>query len=138
MNEEQLLERSEQFALRVMRVVRAVPRTTTARAIADQIARSGPSVHANYRAACKAPSRAEFISKLGTVEEEADETAGWLKLLVKGGILSEKRLGPLLAEARELVAIFAASRKTAAHNEQLQLANRKLQIRQPSRRRHPK
>jgi four helix bundle protein len=129
MNEDELIERTKQFALRIMRVVRALPKTTEARAIGDQMARSGPSVHANYRAACKARSRAEFISRLGTVEEEADETAGWLDLLIAGEIPPEKKLRPLLVEARELTPIFASSRKTAAQNEKLQIANRKLQMR---------
>jgi four helix bundle protein len=135
MNEDELIERTKQFALRIMRVVRALPKTLDARAIGDQMARSAPSVHANYRAACKSRLRAEFISRLGTVEEEADETAGWLDLLITGQILSEKKLRPLLMEARELTAIFASSRKTAAQNEKLQIANRKLQIRRRSDRR---
>ena len=138
MNEDELIERTQQFALRVMRVVRALPKTVDARAIADQLARSGPSVYANYRAACKARSRAEFISKLGTVEEEADETAGWLELLIENKTLSQKKLGPLLNEACELTAIFASSRKTAARNEKLQIANRKLQMRRDSRGRKPR
>ena len=125
MDEQQLIERTKQFALRVMAVVRALPTTIEGRAIADQLMRSGTSVRANYRAACKARSQAEFISKLGTVEEEA---ASWLELLIEGGVFSPKRLQPLLNEALELVAIFAASRKTATRNAQSQIANRKLQI----------
>ncbi len=132
MNEDELVDRTKQFALRIIQVVRALPKTPEARAIGDQMVRSGPSVHANYRAACKARSRAEFIAKLGTVEEEADETAGWLDLLVASQILPEKKLQSLLQEARELTAIFAASRKTALRNEQLQIANRKSQMRRPS------
>ena len=129
MNEQQLVERTKQFALRVMSVVRALPTSIEGRTIADQLMRSGTSVRANYRAACKARSHAEFISKLGTVEEEADEAASWLELLIDGGVVSPKRLQPLLNEANELVAIFAASRKTATGNTQSQIANRKLQIR---------
>jgi four helix bundle protein len=89
-------------------------------------------VHANYRAASEARSRTEFILRLGTVEEEADETAGWLDLLIAGQILAERKLRPLLLEARELTAIFASSHKTAAQNEKLQIANRKLQMRRRS------
>jgi len=112
-----------------MNVVRALPKKVEGRVIADQLMRSDTSVRANYRAACKARSHAEFISKLGTVEEEeADETASWLELLIDGGVISQKRLQPLLLEARELVAIFAASRKTAGRNARSQIANRKLQI----------
>jgi four helix bundle protein len=132
-DEQQLIERTKQFALRVMAVVRALPTTIEGRAIADQLMRSGTSVRANYRAACKARSQAEFISKLGTVEEEADEAASWLELLIEGGVFSPKRLQPLLDEALELVAIFAASRKTATRNAQSQIANRKLQIKRRAR-----
>jgi four helix bundle protein len=128
MTESELIDRTKKLALRVMNVVRALPKTVEERVIADQLMRSGTSVRANYRAACKARSHAEFISKLGTVEEEADETASWLELLIDGGVISQKRLQPLLLEARELVAIFAASRKTAARNTRSQIANRKLQI----------
>jgi four helix bundle protein len=128
MTESELIDRTKKLALRVMNVVRALPKTAEGRVIADQLMRSGTSVRANYRAACKARSHAEFISKLGTVEEEAHETASWLELLIDGGVISQKRLQPLLLEARELVAIFAASRKTAARNTRSQIANRKLQI----------
>jgi four helix bundle protein len=129
MTESELIDRTKKFALRVMNVVRALPKNVEGRVIADQqLMRSGTSVRANYRAACKARSHAEFISKLGTVKEEADETASWLELLIDGGAISQKRLQPLLLEARELVAIFAASRKTAARNARSQIANRKLQI----------
>ena len=107
----------------MINVVRALPKNVEGRVIADQLLRSGTSVRANYRAAYKARSHAEFISKLGTVEEEADETASWLELLIEGGVIPQKRLQPLLLEARELVAIFAASRKTAGRNAKSQIAN---------------
>ena len=116
-----LKARTKQFALRVMKLVDAVPRTIQGRAIANQIIRSATSVAANYRAACRARSRAEFIAKLGIVEEEADETAFWLELIIESGLLTEARIHPLLTEAGELVAIMAASRKSA-------LGNRKLAI----------
>ena len=89
--------------------------------------RSGTSVAANYRAACRARSKAEFISKLGTVEEEADESAFWMELIIEGGLLTEKVVSPLLLEAGELVAITAASRKTAAGTKS-QIAIRNSQI----------
>ncbi len=89
--------------------------------------------NANDRATGKARSKAGFIATLGPIEEEADETAGWIELLIKGEIMAEKRLKPLLTEARELRAIFAASRKAATRNEKLQIANRKSQMRRPSR-----
>jgi four helix bundle protein len=128
MKEQELIARTKQFGLRVMNVVRALPKTVEGRAVADQLIRSGTSVGANYRAACKARSRAEFLSKLGTVEEEADETVSWIELLIDGKFFSEKRLQPLLQEGRELVAIFAASRKTTQRNTKSQIVNRKLQI----------
>ncbi len=94
---------------------RKVPKSDDAgRVITNQILRSGTSVAANYRASCRARSQAEFIAKIGTVEEEADETALWLELLVESGIMSERKLSALLTEANELTAIMASSRKTAA------------------------
>lgn len=114
MNETELLGRTKQFALRIMKLVDALPRSVQGRAIAAQIIRSGTSVAANYRAACKARSKAEFISKLGIVEEEADETVFWLELIVEGNLLAENLMRELLQEAREIVAIMAASRKSAS------------------------
>jgi len=111
-----LKARTKQFALRVMKMVDALPRTIQGRAIAKQIIRSATSVAANYRAACRARSRAEFIAKIGIVEEEADESCFWLELIIDSGLLSEARIRPLLTEAGELVAIMAASRKSAIGN----------------------
>jgi four helix bundle protein len=111
-----LKARTKTFALRVVKLVDAMPRTIQGRAIANQIIRSATSVAANYRAACRARSRAEFIAKLGVVEEEADETAFWLELIIDSALLTEARIHPLLTEARELVAIMAASRKSAVGN----------------------
>src|SRR5438045_3358339 len=116
-----LKARTKQFALRVIKLVDALPRTIQGRAVANQIIRSATSVAANYRAACRARSRAEFIAKIGVVEEEADETAFWLELLIDSKIRSQKQLESLLKEASELVAIMAASRKSA-------IANRKSAI----------
>jgi four helix bundle protein len=111
-----LKARTKRFALRVMKLVDALPRTIQGRAIASQIIRSATSVAANYRAACRARSRAEFVAKIGVVEEEADETAFWLELIIDSALLTEARIGPLLMEAGELVAIMAASRKSALGN----------------------
>ena len=108
-----LKAQTKQFALRVMKMVDALPRTIQGRAIAKQIIRSATSVAANYRAACRARSRAEFIAKIGIVEEEADESCFWLELIIDSGLLNEDRIRPLLSEAGELVAIMAASRKSA-------------------------
>jgi four helix bundle protein len=96
-----------------MKLVDALPNTTRGRVVADQVMRSGTSVGANYRAVCRARSRKEFISKLGVVIEEADESAFWLELTVESGLMSQRRLGQLLAEANELVAIMVSSRRTA-------------------------
>jgi len=111
-----LKARTKRFALRVMKLVDAMPRTIQGRAIANQIIRSATSVAASYRAACRARSRAEFIAKIGIVEEEADESCFWLELIIDSGLLTEERIRPLLSEAGELVAIMAASRKSAIGN----------------------
>ncbi|MFZ3377748.1 MAG: four helix bundle protein, partial [Chthoniobacterales bacterium] len=89
------------------------------RAIASQLVRSGTSVAANYRAACRGRSKAEFISKLGVAEEEADETALWLELIIADRLLLEKKVGSLLCEANELTAILAASYISASRPQQL-------------------
>ena len=111
-----LKARTKEFALRVMKLVDALPRTIQGRAIAHQIIRSATSVAANYRAACRSRSRAEFIAKIGVVEEEADESCFWLELIIDSGLLTKGRIRPLLREAGELVAIMAASRKSAIGN----------------------
>ncbi|PYK40299.1 MAG: four helix bundle protein [Verrucomicrobia bacterium] len=113
-----LKARTKYFALRVMKLVDALPRTIQGRATANQIIRGATSVAANYRAACRARSRAEFIAKIGVVEEEADETAFWLELIIDSGLLKDAKIRPLLTEAGELVAIMAASRKSAVANRQ--------------------
>ncbi|MEY2528223.1 MAG: hypothetical protein QOJ05_313 [Verrucomicrobiota bacterium] len=112
----ELKARTQAFAVRVIRLVDALPNSVKGRAIANQIIRSATSVAANYRAACRARSRAEFVAKIGIVEEEADETAFWLELIVECQIRSAKEIDPLLKEASELVAIMAASRKSAIGN----------------------
>jgi four helix bundle protein len=109
MNARDLKERTKQFALRVMRLVDVLPNTPKGRAIASQLVRSGTSVAANYRAACRGRSKAEFIAKLGIAEEEADETALWLELIIDDKLLPEKKVAPLLKEANEVTAIMAAS-----------------------------
>ncbi len=111
----ELKTRTKTFALRIIKLTRAIPKNDdAARAIAKQIVRSGTSVAANYRASCRARSQAEFIAKIGLVEEEADETALWLELLIESEIMSARKLSALLTEANELTAIMASSRKTAA------------------------
>jgi four helix bundle protein len=125
MTERELLQRTKQFALRIFKLVGALPQTIQGRAVASQLIRSGTSVAANYRAACRARSKAEFVAKLGVVEEEADESAFWLELIMETNLLNATKVKPLLSEASELVAIMASSKKTAAKS---QIANRKSQM----------
>ena len=113
MNADELKIRTKDFALRVIKLVSELPKTVEGRAIANQIVRSGTSVTANYRATCRARSRTEFVAKVGIVLEEADETLLWLELIVAAKLLPRRRVEPLLKEADELVAIMAASRKSA-------------------------
>jgi four helix bundle protein len=110
---EDLRQRTKEFALRVIKLFRALPKTEEARVLGRQILRSGTGAAANYRSACRARSRADFISKIGIAVEEADETSFWLELLVDAGIVKRDRLENLLVEADELVRIFQASRTTA-------------------------
>lgn len=118
MNAAELKERTKQFALRVITLVEALPNTKSGNAIAKQLVRSGTSVGANYRASCRARSKAEFIAKLGIVEEEADESCFWLERIVEGGWLPTTKVSALLKESGELTAIMAASRISAARNRQ--------------------
>jgi four helix bundle protein len=110
---EELKNRSKQFAIRIVKLFRSLPRTEDARIMGKQVLRSGTSVAANYRAVCRARSKAEFIAKIGVVVEEADETVFWLELLVETGIVREPRMRSLMSEANELLAILAASQYTA-------------------------
>jgi len=123
---EELQERTRKFAVRMVRLFRALPNCPEARTVGQQLLRSGTSVAANYRAACKARSPADSISKLGIVEEESDETVFWLEFLVDTGLIRRDRMLDLTKEAKELTAIFAASRRTAkGNNRQLEIGNRK-------------
>jgi four helix bundle protein len=111
--QEQLRARTKQLAIRIVRLFRALPKSDDARVIGKQLLRSGTSVAANYRAVGRARSRAEFVSKMGTVVEEADETVFWLELLSETAIVPAAKLEEILQEANELLAIFAASQRTA-------------------------
>jgi four helix bundle protein len=110
---EHLRKRTKDFAVRIIRLFRSLPQAREAQVIGNQLLRCGTSVGANYRAACQARSRAEFIAKIGIVAEEADETVFWIELLSDIGVVKKERLNPLCKEAQELTAIFAASRQTA-------------------------
>ena len=118
MNEEELKKRTKQFALRVMKLVGDLRKTIEGRVVGNQLIRSGTSVGANYRAACKGRSKAEFIAKLGIVEELADESAYWMELIIEGGLLKKRIVQPLLDESNEIAAIMAASRMTASKGAQ--------------------
>ncbi len=113
---EQLKARTKTFALRIIRMVDALPKNKTADVLSRQILRSATSVGANYRAACRARSRKEFIAKIGIVEEEADETVYWLELIQEAKLLPQERLKDLITEANELTAIFTATAKTTKQN----------------------
>lgn len=113
MTEAELKFRTKRFALRMLKVVEALPRSTAGRVLGGQLARAATSVAANYRAVCRAKSRADFVSKLGTVEEEADESGFWLEMIVDAELLPAGKLLPLQKEADELTAIFVSSLKTA-------------------------
>ena len=117
MTPDEMRDRTKRFAVRILKLADALPRSMSGRTIAAQLARSGSSVAANYRAACKARSKKEFIAKLGIAEEEADETQFWLELIQDAELLSPGRLTPLQKEARELTAIIAASRISASKNQ---------------------
>jgi len=113
MSEKDLKGRTKLFALRVMKLVDALPKSTTGRAIGNQIIRSGTSVGANYRAACRGRSKAEFTAKLGTVAEEADETCFWLELIMEGCLIPRPQVEPLYKEADERTAIFTTAVRSA-------------------------
>jgi four helix bundle protein len=106
---EEFKQRTKRFALRVIRLVESLPATRTTNVLVGQLLRSGTSVGANYRAACRARSAAEFRSKLGTVEEEADESIYWIELLVESGKVRQNLVAALIQEANEIVAMTVAS-----------------------------
>jgi four helix bundle protein len=117
MKSAELQQRTKDFALRVLKLIEQLPNTIGGRVLANQVARSATSVGANYRAACRARSRAEFASKLRTVAEEADESLYWLELIRDGNFVPEKKLASLVSEANELTAIFTAGRRTSSKNQ---------------------
>jgi len=129
MNADELKKRTKLFALRILKLAAALPSTIEGRAIRGQLVRAGTSVGANYRAACRGRSRAEFIAKIGIVEEEADESAFWLELIIEGAFLKESRVRPLLNEASEITKIMATSRISASQKNrctrQLEIGKRK-------------
>ncbi len=117
MNRDQLAARTKDFAKRVLRVAEALPTGYAGRTIGGQICRSGCSVAANYRAALRGKSRADFANKITIVLEEADETMFWLEMVGEMDLLAEDRIKPLLAEAEELVKIFGATLATTKNHK---------------------
>ena len=115
-NQSDLNKRTKAFALQILKLVDALPTTTAGLALASQIVRSATSVAANYRAAYRARSTADFIAKMGIVEEEADETLFWLELLEESELVTAAKLTAIKEEANELIAITVASIKTARRN----------------------
>ncbi len=113
MTPDDLKKRTKQFALRMLTLADSLPNKPSGRVLSHQIAKCGTSTAANYRAACKARSHAEFIAKLGIAEEEADESEFWIELTMEHQLVPARRLLPLHKESGELTAILAASRKTA-------------------------
>lgn len=116
MDEIELKQRTKQFALSVTKFVGTLPHDFIARTLGSQLVRAGTSVGANYRAACRSRSHAEFISKLENVEEEADESCYWMELLIESKLMNSSLVKPLLREACEITAIISASRQTAKRN----------------------
>jgi four helix bundle protein len=112
MTSKELKERTMDFAVRVLKMTDSLPKTTAGRTVGSQIARSGTSVAANYRAALRAKSDADFINKITIVLEEADETAFWIELAERVELVPPKRLKALLQESEELTKIFNATRST--------------------------
>jgi len=116
MTVEKLKTRTRTFGLRVIRLVESLPMTRTADVIARQRLKCGTSVGANYRAACRAKSQADFIAKMGIVEEEADESSYWMEMILEAGLVRKEKLADLLDEADQLVAIAVSSIRTAKRN----------------------
>ena len=113
MNASDMQKRTKAFALRVIKLVEGLSRNRTTEVIGKQLLRCGTSVGANYRAACRAKSTADFIAKMGIVEEEADEVIYWLELLVEAGLIGKNDVADLFDEANQLVAIIVSSIRTA-------------------------
>ena len=127
MTNDDLKLRTKKFAIRILKLTDALPKSVSGRTIGGQLTRSGTSVAANYRAACRAKSTADFISKLATVEEEADETLFWLELAAESGVMPGKKLELLMQETEELLKITVASIRTVRERQN----NPKSQIRNP-------
>jgi four helix bundle protein len=113
MNRDDLKRRTKEFALRIIKLVNALPNNPVGRVVGNQLLRAGTSVGANYRAACRAKSKSDFIYKINIVEEEVDESAFWLELIIESGLMPKSKIESLMKEADELTAIFVSTNKTA-------------------------
>ena len=113
MTREELKARTKKFALRIMKMTDALPRTVKGKVITSQILRSSTAVASGYRAACRARSKADWIDKIGRVLEEADESLLWLELTEEDGLLPARRINALKREADELTAVFTAIHKSS-------------------------
>jgi four helix bundle protein len=129
MDEAELKTRTKQFALRCIKLAESLPKTRTGNAIAGQLIRASTSVGANYRSACRARSRSEFVSKLGVVEEEADETGFWMELIVDGALKPARLVEPLRDEACQLVRIVVASINSTRGGPRVSIRNSQSAIR---------
>jgi len=117
MTREQFKARTKAYALRIIRLVEALPRSAVARVLGNQLLRAGTSVGANYRAAARARSRADFVAKMGLVEEECDESLFWIEMLIESGQLPAERVKDLLREGNEILAMTVASTNTARSSQ---------------------
>jgi len=117
MDRRELKERTKSYAVRIVKMVSALPHGREMDVLGKQLLRSGTSVGANYRAACRAKSNADFINKLKIVEEECDESLFWMEVITEAGLVSANRMSEIMTESEELLAITVASIKTARANE---------------------
>jgi four helix bundle protein len=129
MTPEELKQRTKAFGLRCIKVIEALPKSRTADMLARQLVRSGTSVGANYRSACRGRSGKDFVSKVDIAIEEADESLYWLEVMVDAGLMSQKRLASLIKEGNEIVAILTATSRTTKRNLRRTISNQKSQIR---------
>ena len=131
MTPEEIKQRTKQYTLRVIRLVNALPPGRASDVLGRQLLRSGTSVGANYRSACRSRSDADFLARMGIVEEEADEAVYWMELLVESGLVPARRLAPLMQEGNEILAMVVASIKTTRARVQRQAKVRQSEIRNP-------
>ena len=126
MTQDEMKQRTKKFALRIIKLVESLPKTRTSDVLGKQLLRSGTSVGANYRAACRGKSLPDFIAKLGIVEEEADESLYWIELLVEASQVKNELVINLLDEANQIVAIVVSAIRTSKSKR-----NPKSEIRNP-------